>query len=123
MGFNWKVFNPLGVFVLSHHITLAVYMGHWKRVKLSRNEPALSHLCFADYLFLFGVATENQRINMEKSQLYFSSNVPLDTSAKLSFHFGIPISSDLGVHLAMPLLYHRVVMWNELQEHKISSKK
>ncbi|KAI5652942.1 hypothetical protein M9H77_30129 [Catharanthus roseus] len=41
--------------VLSHQINATVANGIWKRTRLSRIGPTLSHLCFVDDLLLFGV--------------------------------------------------------------------
>lgn len=82
----------LCVEVLSHQINDAVANGMWKGILFSRMGPMLSHLCFVDDLLLFGVASDSQvwvmqgilrdfcetscqKVNMSKSQLFFSSNV------------------------------------------------
>lgn len=60
-----------------------------------------------DILQLFCVQSR-QRVNMEKSPVFFSSNInPLDGS-ELAAKFGIPETNDLGRYLGMPLLHRRV---------------
>src|ERR1044072_6652990 len=77
---------------LSQLITAAVEMGHWKPIKLRRVSLELSHLSFADNFILFAEASmdqvevihtclnmfascSRQRINIEKTRVYFSKNV------------------------------------------------
>ena len=45
---------------LSHLITYAVDQGWWKPVSISRGEPPITHLCFADDLFIFAEASMDQ---------------------------------------------------------------
>lgn len=110
--------NPLSSYlfilyleVLSYHIISAVDGGSCKGIKLSRHGPMMSHLCFANDL-LFAVATKKalimervlqffsgffgQRVDMEKSQLLFSSNVRSDLDDRLLDKFGIPTSKDFA---------------------------
>lgn len=100
--------------------------GHWQGIWLSRHGLVLFHLCFADDLFLCGIANEKQdtimeivlrdfynffagqRVNMEQSQLAFSTNVKPEVSNWLLSQFAIIVAQNFGVYLEMPLLHCRV---------------
>lgn len=45
---------------LTHNIPLVVQQGLWKPVQISRGDPLLSRLFFADDLILFAYANNNQ---------------------------------------------------------------
>lgn len=79
-----------------------------------------SHLFFADDLFLFSEASEQscstihnvfmnfcnisgQKVNMEKSKIFFSPNTSSQTQELLSDILGIPLTLDLGSYLGFPL--------------------
>lgn len=51
---------------LGHLIMSEVQRGSWKPVTLGKGGPSISHLFFADDLFLFGRATENQAHRIRK---------------------------------------------------------
>lgn len=58
--------------VLSYYIHSAVENGHWNGIKLSRNGPKLSHLCFADDFLLFGVANESRWLSWKRPSKIFA---------------------------------------------------
>jgi len=51
--------------ILSHDILKAVELNQWKLVSISRNEPTLSHLYFADDNLLFTKSARSQAIMVE----------------------------------------------------------
>lgn len=74
---------------LSQLISLAAESNTWKPIRLNRNGPPLSHLCFADDLILFGeasldqaqvisdylnlfYASSGQKVNKAKTRIFFS---------------------------------------------------
>ena len=77
---------------LSHLIQWEVSQGHQKPITISRGGPQITHLCFADDLFIFAEASmdqvqvisdcldlfcnsSGQIINREKTKIFFSRNV------------------------------------------------
>lgn len=77
---------------LIHRINLTVSKGDWKPIKVGRKCPKLSHFFFADDIILFVEASlsqvkvirqvfndfcewSSQRVNLNKSIVYVSSNV------------------------------------------------
>lgn len=81
-------------------------------------------MCFADDLILVAEASHNQvscinsifhqfceqlgqKINLHKSQVFFSSNVKDDMAISLSQALGINITKDLGKYLGTPMLHQR----------------
>lgn len=110
---------------LTQLIQKSVRAGQWMCIRASRNGPPVSHLLFADDLFLFGKATEKQarvmagcleefcrvsgqKINTAKSLLYVSKNVETGLANRMSSLFGVPITPNLGTYLGMPVLHGRV---------------
>lgn len=80
---------------LCHMIDCSMGVGDWKPICLSRGGPKLSHVCFADDLILFAEASvaqikvirrvlerfcvaSGQKVSLEKSKMFFSSNVSCD---------------------------------------------
>ena len=80
---------------LCHQIEVAVGRKEWKPIGLSQRGPKLSHVCFADDLILFAEASvaqvrvirkvletfclaSGQKVSLEKSKIFFSSNVSRD---------------------------------------------
>jgi hypothetical protein len=110
---------------LGHSIQDAVVMGNWKPFKVGRGiGPAISHMCFADDLILVAEASSDQsnlirsilkefcdasgqKLNLHKSQVFFSNNVSGDLASTLSRDLGIEITKDLGVYLGAPMLHRR----------------
>lgn len=111
--------------VLGHGIPLAVDSGEWKTVKTSRNGPPLSHLFFADDLFLFGEASASQvqvmadvlqnfwdisggKANHQKPPHNVSQNTHIGVAADISSRFNIPKIENLGKYHRMPIMHGRV---------------
>lgn len=111
---------------LGHKITDAMISGEWLPFKFSRgNSPDLSHMCFADDLILVAEASQHQvtsiktilqqfcdqsgqKINLRKSQVWFSGNVTEDAALALSHDLGVNITKDLGKYLGVPMLHQRM---------------
>jgi hypothetical protein len=106
---------------LSHIIADAIEDGNWKPMRAGRNGPQISHLMFADDVILFGQATtENmeavlevlqtfcamsgQRVNYDKSSIFFSRNVEANTRHALSAKSGLKETTRLGNYLGVPAL-------------------
>lgn len=86
---------------LSHKINDLVNEGSWRPLKIGRGDgPKISHVCFAD-LILFAKANLDQvnmiknapvdfchwfdkKVNLGKSEVFFSNNISLDNSVNLS---------------------------------------
>lgn len=83
--------------------------GRLREVRASRNGPGLNYLFFADDLLLLSDACEDQlscikegldcfcscssqRINFQKSSMFFSSNVSKEDAHRLSSLMGIPLT-------------------------------
>lgn len=99
--------------------------GDWIPFRFGRGSgPKLSHVCFADDLLLVAEASleqvhnikhilqefcsaSGQKISLAKSHVFFSNNVPEDTTSRLSQELGIQITSDLGVYLGAPMIHQR----------------
>lgn len=110
---------------LCHMIDSSINAKEWKPICLSRGGPQLSHICFADDLILFAeasvkqiriirrvletfCATSGQKVSLEKSKIFFSSNVSRDLEKLISDESGIKATKDLGKYLGMPVLQKRV---------------
>ena len=92
-----------------------------KGVKLSRDSEPITHLQFADDLFLFAHARETdtigimecinlflawskQKINLSKSVIMFSKNVSLFLKGRLANMLGINTSNRREKYLGLPLV-------------------
>ena len=125
---------------LCHQIEFAVANKEWKPIRLSRGGPSLSHVCFADDLILFAEASiaqirvirkvlerfcgaSGQKVNLEKSVIFFSENIHRDLANSISNESGIKGTKELGKYLGMPVLQKRInkETFGEVIE-KISSK-
>lgn len=110
---------------LCHLIERAVVGKNWKPIQLSRGGPQLSHILFADDLILFAEASvaqirvirgvlerfciaSGQKVNLEKSKIFFSSNVSRELGRMISNESGIQSTCDLGKYLGMPVLQKRI---------------
>ncbi|CAA7028167.1 unnamed protein product [Microthlaspi erraticum] len=110
---------------LCHLIEESIAGRQWKPISLSRGEPQLSHILFADDLILFAEASvaqiriirrvlekfcmaSGQKVSLEKSKIYFSANVPRELRDSISGESGIQQTCDLGKYLGMPVLQKRL---------------
>ena len=110
---------------LSHLIQIAVTEGLWKPISLSRGGPEITHLCFADDLFIFAEASMDQvevingcldvfcqsfgqKISREKTKIFFSKNMNHNRSTEIASSFGFSVTNDLGKYLGVPLHHNRV---------------
>lgn len=110
---------------LSNMINAKVDQGLWKGISVAKDSTSLTHLFFADDLILFGEATEmncrnilevldnfcdisGQSMNLHKSKMYVSPNLPISEARNLSHICGIALTDDLGNYLGIPLLHSRV---------------
>ena len=92
---------------------------------LSRGSPPITHLCFADHLFIFVEAStaqvdvirecpdifessSGQKISQDKSKIFFSKNVNHTSSIKIAQAFGFLLTNDLGKYLGVPINHRRV---------------
>lgn len=108
----------------SHIIQDAIGGGEWVPIRLRKNGPLLSHLFFADDLVLFGEASQSQaevmmrcinrfceasgqKMNKNKTRVYFSRNVHISRGISLSHTMGIGLTGDLGKYLGIPLLHKK----------------
>lgn len=110
---------------LCHLIEGSIEEKKWKPVSLSRGVPNLSHICFVDDLILLAEASvaqirvirtvlerfciaSGQKVNLEKSKIFFSSNVSHDLGKLISDESGIQSTQELGKYLGMPILQKRI---------------
>ena len=110
---------------LAQLISLAVKHKLWEPIQLSRNEPELSHLCFADDLVLFAKASldqvnvikgildlfcksSGQKVNQGKSCIFFSKNVSHTRRQEISEAIGFHMMANIGKYLSVPLLQERL---------------
>lgn len=95
--------------------------GPWKPISLNRKGPLLTNLMFADDVVLFAHAdlsqvqvikeclmdfygAVGQRINFNKSNMFFSANVKPNFAQVLSSKMDIPITTSPGKYLGVPSL-------------------
>lgn len=104
---------------LSSLMRLTIQKGSLKGAKVSRYDPQISHLLFANDSILFGEATiqgadllkqilleyehySRQCINFKKSILFFSSNTDGDVRRSVSNYLGVRYVVELEKYLDLP---------------------
>ncbi|GMI93153.1 hypothetical protein HRI_002984600 [Hibiscus trionum] len=109
----------------THAIQGGIELGAWKPIKLSRNEPQLSHLFFANDLVIFAetsleqvdmvkqvfvdfCASSGQKVSAAKSRIFFSANVPNGARDMICHRLGYEEVDNLGMYLGVPLIHKRV---------------
>ena len=114
---------------LSQLINITVNNKLWCPIKIARNGPLLSHLCFANDIILFAKANNDQvkvikgvldlfcncsgkKKNQNKSCIFFSRNVPNQLRMELSSMFGFRPTDNLGKYLGVPLLHEKCKVSN-----------
>lgn len=114
---------------LGHWIVDAADNREWRPLFLSKGSPTLLHLFFAEYLMLFGEADpqqidviknilntffhfSRQKVNMNKSQVFFSPNVPDIVASHVCRKVSFGRVEDLGMYLGLPILPKRVGVGN-----------
>lgn len=110
---------------LGHIIDREVRHGRWKPIKVGRQGSGVSHIFFADDLFLFGRTTQKEanimryvldrfcaasgaKVSLEKSRLFISPKAPSRHKCMMSRLLGVSISNNLGKYLGVPLIHGRV---------------
>lgn len=100
--------------VLGQRTSRAVEEKEWQPIKASKGGPLVSHLFFANDLLLFGTASNQQAIDMEKillrfcqisrqkvnnqkSSLWFSLNTRHHLQCSIRSGFHVPIKTNLGI--------------------------
>ena len=98
--------------------------GEIKWVSLYRNGPKLTHLLFADDSLLFCRATRSecqkvleilstyekfsgQKLNKEKTTLFFNKSTPLDIQSEIMVEFGVTELKQYEAYLGLPALVGR----------------
>lgn len=110
---------------LAHIIQAGVDDKSWTPITVSRNGPHISRLFFVDDLMLFARASTmqmdvildclnifsasfGQKVNLIKSLILFSPNVPRRTAQDISSMSGIPLASSLGRYLGVRICDGRI---------------
>ncbi|KAH1131016.1 hypothetical protein J1N35_002394 [Gossypium stocksii] len=110
---------------LGQLIKSAISEGKWNPIQLSRNEPTISYLFFADDLVIFSKADTKHcgvlktilddfctipghKINARKTNIFFSKGVDDNIVNSISSAFGFQRVYSLGHYLGVPLFHQRV---------------
>lgn len=110
---------------LSQAITKEVRNGNWEAIKLGHRGSPISHLFFADDLFLFSGTSQNQLalikrmlddfcdasgqvISQSKTRMFFSKNITKREADRIGETLPFQRSHNLGNYLGVPLLHDRV---------------
>lgn len=111
--------------VLGQTISKVVQYGEWKLVAPASRGPGISHIFSVDYLILCGEASfsqprkmehllatlcgfSGQRVNRDKSRIWFSLNTPRYLQNVICTEFGVLPTSDLGTYFGVPLQHGRL---------------
>ncbi|XP_061366310.1 uncharacterized protein LOC133309544 [Gastrolobium bilobum] len=110
---------------LAHLIQVAADVKAWKPIILRKGGPPISHLFFADDIILCAEAaldqahiinqvlrlfavSSGQKINLEKTRVFFSRNVKFGRAKEISDCLGINSTPNLGKYLGVFLNHSRV---------------
>ena len=110
---------------LGHLIEQKCVNGDWVPLKASKDNLGFSHLLFADDIILFSKAEargceaildilgkfcreSGQKINLDKSKIYFSPNVRKELKEEISERLGIRETNNIGKYLGFPLKHQGV---------------
>ncbi|KAM1354663.1 hypothetical protein PS2_028774 [Malus domestica] len=110
--------------VLSSMIQDAVHVKKLDGVKIGASGPIISHMFFADDILLFLRADKKnsrnlvdllrkycdasgQKVNLQKSSVYFGTNIHTRIVAELANVLGIPVVDNPGAYLGVPAIWGR----------------
>nr|XP_028964583.1 uncharacterized protein LOC114827108 [Malus domestica] len=110
--------------VLSCMIQAAIDDKQLEGVRIGVSGPIISHLFFADDTLLFLRAGDNycrnllsiidryceasgQKVNLQKSSIYFGANVPKGVAANLGGILGVSVVDNPGTYLGVPTIWGR----------------
>ena len=110
---------------LAHCISYASKMKKWKPVVLNKEGPPITHLFFADDLFLFletdlsqaetikmclnvFCSASGQKVCDQKTRVFFSRNINHNRRNQLSEVLGFQPTNNLGKYLGVPLHHKRI---------------
>ncbi|XP_057744587.1 uncharacterized protein LOC130962384 [Arachis stenosperma] len=110
---------------LSQLIGAAMDHKFWKPIRLKKDGPPISHLCFADDLILFAEASldqanvinkcletfcesSGQKVSKEKTRIFFSKNVGHNVRTEISNTLQFARTDDLGKYLGVPIFHSKV---------------
>ena len=105
---------------LGHLIDKKCMEGVWIPLKASRDNIGISHLFFADDLILFVKVDKDsckvisevldefcdelgQKVNMEKSRIYFFPNVQVEIKSEICSRLGIQATTNIRNYLVFPI--------------------